>query len=96
MSIAKIKIQQYYLSKELLFLPIEFYGGVGFEATTMLIKTGIIPVENVLNIGEVSINGENNYRYNLGLSWTLAFFNLHADYNFGKYNSLSFGAMVVL
>jgi uncharacterized protein DUF6588 len=84
------------LSKELLFLPVDFYGGIGFENTTMLIKTGMIPVDNILDLNDISIDGENNYRVNLGLSWTLAFFNLHADYNFGKYNSLSFGAMIVL
>ena len=83
------------LSKGLIFLPVDLYGGIGFENTSMVVKTGSIPVDNLLNIEDVRIDGENNFRINFGLSWTLAFFNVHADYNFGKYNSLSFGAMIV-
>jgi hypothetical protein len=83
------------LSKELKILPIDLYGGIGFENTSMIIKTGSIPADDLLDIGDVSIDGENNFRFNFGLSWTLAFFNVHADYNFGKYNSLGFGAMIV-
>ena len=84
------------LSKEFILLPIDFYGGIGFENTSMILKTGMIPINEIRNLDNVSIDGENNFRFNLGLSWTLTFFNLHADYNFGKYNSLSFGAMIVL
>ena len=84
------------ISKELFFVPLDFYGGIGFETTSMIIKTGMIPLNDILNVGDVSIEGENNYRYNMGISWTIAIFNLHADYNFGKYNSLSLGAMIVL
>jgi len=84
------------LSKDLQVLPINFYGGIGFETTTMLMKTDFFPIENILNVGDVSLNGENNYRFNFGLSWTIAIFNLHADYNIGKYNSISFGAMIDL
>ncbi len=83
------------ISKGLLIIPLDIYGGIGFENTSMVIKPGSIPVDLVQNIGDISIDGENNFRLNLGISWTLAFFNLHTDYNFGKYNSLSFGAMIV-
>ena len=83
------------LSKEFVFLPVDLYGGIGFENTSMVIKTGSIPVDDLLDVSDVSIDGDNNFRFNFGLSWTLAFFNVHADYNFGKYNSLGLGAMVV-
>ena len=83
------------ISKGLLIIPLDIYGGIGFENTSMVIKSGSIPGDLIRNIGDVSIDGENNFRLNFGISWTLAFFNLHTDYNIGKYNSLSFGAMIV-
>lgn len=85
-----------HLSKKILLTQFEIYGGIGFENTTMLIKTVSFPINNLRNVDNISIDGENNFRFNLGLSWTLTFFNIHADYNFGKYNSLSFGSMIVL
>jgi hypothetical protein len=84
------------LSKGLLLLPLDLYGGIGFENTSMVIKTGLMPDENLRTVGDISIDGENKYRANFGISWTLAFINVHADYNFSKYNSISFGAMIVL
>lgn len=83
------------ISKDLPVLPVDIYGGVGFENTSMTIKTANIPgVTN--NIGDVSIEGENNLRVTIGASWTLLIANLHAEYNFGKFNSIGMGAMIVL
>ncbi len=84
------------ISKDLAALPIEFYGGVGFENTAMTLKTENIPGVSDDNIGDVSIDGENNLRVNIGVSWTLLIANLHAEYIFGKYNSIGLGAMIVL
>lgn len=83
------------LSKDFPIFPFDIYGGIGFENTSMIIKTGLLPSNNILDLGDITIDGENNYRFNIGISWTLSFFNLHADYNFSKYNSLSFGGMIV-
>ena len=47
-------------------------------------------------MGDVTVDGENALRLNAGVSFTLLFFNIHADYNIGKYNSLALGAMIVL
>lgn len=41
-----------------------------------------------------TLEGENNYRATVGLSVRLLVLNLNADYNFGKYQSLSAGVMV--
>lgn len=85
-----------HLSQELLLLPLQFYGGLGFENTSMIIKTSSILNNNSSTVGDISIEGENKFRFNLGLSWTMVFFNIHADFNFGKYNSLGFGTMIIL
>jgi len=84
------------LSKDFELFPLDFYGGIGFENTSMIVKTGMIPIDNKLSLGDISIDGKNNFRFNLGVSWTLLIFNLHTDYNFGKNNSISFGAMIAL
>ena len=78
------------ISKGLPAVPLEFYGGVGFENTTMALKTDKIPGITSSNIGEVSIDGENNLRVNAGISWTLLIVNVHAEYIIGTYNSIGF------
>ncbi|MBD3224601.1 MAG: hypothetical protein GF313_07720 [Caldithrix sp.] len=75
--------------------PISFYGGIGYDNSTMVINTDELVPGN-LAVGEVSINGENNVRFNVGVSFTLLFFNVHADYALGKYNSINGGLMLVL
>jgi hypothetical protein len=82
-------------SKGLVVLPIDIYAGVGFETSTLTIKTNDIPGISQFGIGDVSLDTE-NFRLNLGLSWTLLILNVHADYNIGEYNSIGGGIMVVL
>lgn len=83
------------VSKDIPILPIGFYGGIGFESTSMTIKTADIP-GNSADVGDVSIDGKNGMRMTVGVSFGLPFINFHADYNIGEYNSIGFGAMVVL
>lgn len=83
------------ISKGLPLLPIDFYGGVGFENTAMIITTSNIP-NSTADVGDISIDGENNLRVNLGVSWTMLIVNLHAEYNIGTYNSVGLAAMIVL
>jgi len=83
------------VSKGLPAIPIELYGGIGFENTSMTLSTNKIPGVSTDNIGDISIDGDNNYRVNIGISWTLLIINLHAEYNFGTYNSIGAGAMLV-
>jgi len=76
-------------------IPIDIYAGVGYENTSLKIKTGEIPDIGADEVGDISINGENDLRMTLGLSWTFYLLNLHADYNLGFYNSFVAGAMIV-
>lgn len=83
-------------SKGLPVLPLDIYGGVGFEITSLKIKTDSIPDIGSYGIGDVSIEGENKFRLTIGLSITLLVLNIHADYNLGTYDSFSGGLMIIL
>jgi hypothetical protein len=82
-------------SADLAFVPIGIYGGLGYEATSMTIKTEEIPGIGDNAIGDVKLDGENGLRINFGLSYTLFFFTLNLDYNICKYNSIAGGAKIV-
>jgi hypothetical protein len=84
------------VSKGLIILPVDIYAGVGFETTSMTIKTNDIPQVEQFGVGDISFDGDNNLRLNFGLSWTLLILNIHADYNIGEYNSIGGGVMIVL
>ena len=74
-------------------LPLDIYSGIGFENTTMEIKTTDIP-GNTTDLGNISINGENSVRATVGIGYTMAMINAHVEYNFGFYNALGMGLMV--
>jgi hypothetical protein len=81
-------------STSLSVLPFDIYGGIGFENTTMEIKTDAIP-GNTTNLGIVSINGENSVRATIGVGYTMTAINVHVEYNFGFYNPFGMGLMIV-
>ena len=74
--------------------PLDIYGGVGYDVSSLTVKTA--ELEPNSTIGDVTVDGENALRLNAGVSFTLLFFNVHADYNIGKYKSFAIGAMIVL
>lgn len=76
-------------------LPLDIYGGIGFDNSSLLVKTDKIRGNNQ-DWGNLNIDGENGIRFTVGVSYTLLFFNIHADYNIGAYNSLGGGLMIVL
>jgi hypothetical protein len=84
-------------SKGIPILPLDIYAGVGFETSSMTIKTDNLPGAGTdyTGIGDVTIDGENSFRMNVGASITLLLLNVHVDYNIGKFNSLGGGLMVV-
>lgn len=82
------------ISGSIPLFPIDIYGGVGYDVSSLTVKTS--ELEPSSTMGDVTVDGENALRLNAGVSFTLLFFNIHADYNIGKYNSLALGAMIVL
>ena len=74
-------------------LPIDIYGGVGIDNSTLEVSTDKLGTS--VNIGNIRIDGENSVRFNVGLSYTMLMFNIHADYNLGEYNSVGAGLMLV-
>lgn len=75
-------------------LPVDIYGGLGFDNSSLKVNTAEIPGA-ITPIGEISIDGENGVRFNLGASLTFLIFNVHADYNISEYNSVGGGVMIV-
>lgn len=73
-------------------LPIDIYGGIGYDSSSLTLKTKELGTD----LGDITVDGENSVRFNVGVSLTLLFFNVHADYNIGKYKSLAGGIMFVL
>ncbi len=82
------------VSKEIAPLPIGLYAGVSYEATSMTIKTDIIPNIGIDGVGDVKLNGDNGPRFNLGTSFTFYFLVFHVDYNIAKFNSLAGGVKI--
>jgi hypothetical protein len=82
-------------SADLRFLPVNIYGGLSYESTSLKISTDKIPGIGEDAIGDISINGKNKLRFTIGTGINLYLFNIHADYNIGEYHSLTAGAMIV-
>jgi hypothetical protein len=82
-------------SKDLLFLPIGFYTGVGYEATSMTMSTDEIAGIGDNAVGDVKLNGENGLRILLGISLNVYFLTLNIDYNISEYDSFGAGAKLV-
>jgi len=81
-------------SSQMIFLPVQLYGGIGYEITALKIDTNKLDGVGPNGIGEISMEGENDIRMNLGLSYSLFILNLHLDYNLGTYNSITGGVML--
>ena len=82
-------------SLDLVVLPVNIYGGLGYESSSLKIRTDKIPEIGDNGIGDISINGKNKLRLTVGVGINLYFINIHGDYNFGEYHSVSAGAMIV-
>ncbi len=75
------------------FIPFDVYGRVGYGGSCTTVKTmQLVPGTS---LGNVTIDGKNGLRFNAGVSFTVLFFNVHADYNIGTYNSVAGGVMFV-
>ncbi len=82
-------------STELSAIPLTIYGGIGYESTSLKLTTEEISDIGNYAVGDISINGKNKTRATIGAAISLFIFNVHAEYNFGKYPSAAAGALVV-
>jgi hypothetical protein len=64
------------------------YGGLGYENSTTDIHFSVSGLEDEVDI---SLDGDNTVRANLGLSLKLAFFELFADYALASQNAFTIG-----
>ncbi len=76
-------------------LPFNIYAGIGYVNSLLLLYTDKI-VESGADFGEVSVDGVDGLRYQVGIGLDIMMFNLHADYNFGEYDSISAGIFLEL
>lgn len=82
-------------SKNLPFLTMGVYTGVGYEATSMTMSTDEIPGIGDNAVGDVKLNGENGLRVLFGLSLNVYFLTVNIDYNISEYNSIAGGVKLV-
>lgn len=83
------------VSKNLPFIPMGVYSGVGYEATSMTMSTDEIAGIGDNAVGDVKLNGENGLRILFGLSLNVYFLTVNIDYNISEYNSIGGGAKLV-
>ncbi|MGD9897882.1 MAG: DUF6588 family protein [Calditrichaceae bacterium] len=76
-------------------LPLNIYAGIGYVNSLLLLYTDKI-VESGADFGEVSVDGVDGLRYQVGMGFNVMMFNIHADYNFGEYDSFSAGILLEL
>ena len=82
-------------STDLNVIPVTIFGSVGYERTTLKRSTDKIPDIGSYAVGDISINGKNKLRATIGAGVTLLLFNIHVEFNYGEYNSVAAGAMIV-
>ncbi|NIO47818.1 MAG: hypothetical protein GTN73_00035 [Candidatus Aminicenantes bacterium] len=71
------------------------YAGFMFEKSNIDITYTFIVDDEEIDV-DFELEGENKSRLTLGLSLRLLMFNINADYNIGKYNSVTLGFMFTL
>lgn len=75
------------------------YVGFMLESSTITVGYDYVvdtPSGTVREAIRFDLEGENNSRLTLGANAKLLFININADYNIGKYNSITAGLMVVI
>ena len=78
-------------SKDIGIIPLGIYGGAGYlNNTTNVNKPDGSDEESY------SIDGLEEVKYQIGVSYSLMFLRLNVEYNFGQYNSFNGGIRIVL
>ncbi len=83
-------------SKEIPGLPLGIYTGLGYEVTSMTMRTDDLEGIGNFGVGDVKLNGQNGLRYIIGANLRLWIFNINADYEFGFYNAFTAGLKIIL
>jgi len=83
-------------SKNIPGLPLSLYGGVGYEVTSMTMRTDDLSGIGNNGVGEIKLRGQNGLRFIIGANLHLWIFTINADYEFGLYNAFSAGFRIVL
>jgi hypothetical protein len=83
-------------SKDIPGLPIGVYTGLGYEVTSMTMRTDDIPGIGTMGIGDVKVNGQNGLRFVIGLNLNIWIFTMNADYEVGYYNAFAAGLKIVI
>ncbi len=83
-------------SKDIPGLPIGIFTGLGYEVTSMTMRTDDISGIGSDGIGDVKINGQNGLRFIIGVNLNMWFLTISADYEIGFYNAFAAGLRIVL
>jgi len=83
-------------SKDIPGLPIGVYTGLGYEVTSMTMRTDDIPGVGTMGIGDVKINGQNGLRFIIGMNLNMWIFTISADYEIGFYDAFAVGLRIVI
>ena len=78
-------------SKDFGILPLQLYGGVGFLNNISEVKDPASGTDVA-----ISISGLEEIRYQIGVNYSLLFFNFSIEYNFGRYRTVSAGVRFIL
>lgn len=78
-------------STRLSILPLEFFAGLGYERVSLKVKTDNLSGIGDDAIGDILIDGKNGVRLTLGAGLSVWIVNLHAEYDFGFYDSAGGG-----
>jgi len=81
-------------SARLAFLPVEIFAGLGYERVSLKIKSDNLPGIGENAAGDIPIDGKNGVRITLGAGLQVWLINMHAEYNYGFYNSAGGGLSI--
>jgi len=81
-------------STSLSTFPLEFFAGLGYERVSLKVKTDNLSGIGEDAIGDILIDGKNGVRLTLGMGLSVLIFNLHAEYEYGVYDSAGGGVSI--
>ena len=95
-SLSAKAIMNIHSSKDLPGIPLGIHAGVGYEVTSMTMRTDDLDNIGDKGVGEVKLRGQNGLRFIVGMSLQLWLFDAYADYEFGYFNAAAIGLKLIL